>query len=133
MTLEKLREQLQETNKRILSLLAQRKTLAKKIQIKKEDQGMGRFDPKRELALFSSLDKDLQALSLKELALFSLMMEAHAGKGYPEWSKGEHLIDYREGELINPLLLLLFHPEKLNVDGLKEEYKFLLKLAEERQ
>lgn len=136
MSLFTLRLELENLNENILKLFHERKTISGNIQKVKSDTGSKTFDPAREIQLFKVLAPELSKLSLKELFAFSLLMEDHAGSAYPAWSDG---VQYQQGSAskerpgINPLLLLLFHPEKIKVDTLKNEYRNLIKLVEERQ
>lgn len=143
MSLEKFRADLESTNKKILSLIETRRKIVGDIQRVKSNLGSDKYDPKRELELFISLRGFLEKLSLKELLSFSLLMEDQAGIGYPEWSQLVHLVPQKErlpeksqieqySSKINPLLLLLFYPDKIKVDYLKIEFKTLPKLVEER-
>lgn len=129
MELSELRLELEGVNKELLSLIRKRRRLAGEIQKFKRKEGRQTYDPARERELFTALKDELSELSLGELGAFSLLMEDQAGEGYPKWSQGEHR-GSAKGLGINPLLLLLFYPDKINVDSLpyelKKEFKNLL-------
>ncbi|MCO4754596.1 MAG: chorismate mutase, partial [Bacteriovoracaceae bacterium] len=125
--LRELRQKLQTLNTELFKVLAERKATARSIQDQKKIDNYPTYDAKRELELFLSLEKELRSLCIKELLAFSLLMESHAGQGYPQWSSTVHLAE-STGNLssqINPLLLLLFYPHEIKVKALKSEFKFL--------
>ena len=121
-TLQSLRSRLTELNSILLNTLAQRRETAAKIQDIKLHKGAKKYDPQREYELFLSMRGELEPLSDLELEAFSLLMQDHAGVGYPQWNRGDHLIHENEGPKLNPLLLLIFRPAKLNLDALKDEF-----------
>ncbi len=121
-TLQSLRSKLAELNSILLDTLAQRREAAAKIQKIKTEREAKKYDPKREYDLFLSMRDELGGLSDLELEAFSLLMQDHAGIGYPQWNRGVHLINEHEGPKLNPLLLLIFRPAKLNLDALKDEF-----------
>ena len=132
--LKELRQQLKEINLDLFQVLAKRKSVTKAIQDQKKIDKHQTYDAKRELDLFLSLQGELSHLSPKELFAFSLLMESHAGEGYPEWSSTEHLSTKQSTlyDQINPLLLLLFYPHEIKVKALKSEFKFLSDILKER-
>ena len=118
----KLRSKLALLNQSLLKILSERKFTAGEIQIIKDGQNLKKYDPKREYDLFMSMRVELSELSDLELEAFSLLMQDHAGEGYPDWNKGIHLKEGYDGPKLNPLLLLIFRPSKLNLDALKDEF-----------
>ncbi|MEX0797881.1 MAG: hypothetical protein WEB87_04400 [Bacteriovoracaceae bacterium] len=134
--LESCRNKLECANQDLFKALLNRRALAQNIKERKSALKLSDYDPKREAKLFLSHENCLRQLSLKELWAFSLVMEAQAGECYPKWSEQEHLAlngDKENGfkieNKINPLLVLIFHPDKLNVDLLKKDFQFLSELA----
>lgn len=128
--LESLRNELQQINLELFKLIKRRRDIGAQIQSLKSSQSKPTYDPNRELSLFKQNGELYASLSLGELGVFSLLMETQAGGDYPEWSKGAHLVDTSNAPCLNPLMLLLFYPEKIMVDDLKSEFKNLVQLAE---
>lgn len=120
--LGKLRSELATINKSLLETIELRKATAQKIQEIKDSTGKIKYDPQREYDLFMSMRVEIGKLSDLELQAFSLLMQDHAGIGYPCWSQGEHLREDQDELKLNPLLLLIFRPAKLNLDALKDEF-----------
>jgi len=131
--LEKLRAEISALNQEFFSLLEKRNLVCQEIQQQKNLQGIhAAYDPRREFEVFESFLPPIQALSLKELLAFSLLMEAHAeGKkreSYPQWSQKVHLQNMPSEELfhlINPLLLKANKPELFNQLNLSADFIFL--------
>lgn len=116
--MNELRAELSKTNKKLITLLSERKKISNKIQIKKKNtQSWSSFDYDQEVKVFTELKADLDFLALKELLSFSLIMESHAQSNdenhYPSWSRGEHLINAPKSiqEQINPILLKIIKPK----------------------
>ena len=128
--LNSCRARLEELNQEFFQILAKRRSITKKIQKAKKESGDNCYAPERELELFRRQSEFFETCSLKELWSFSLIMEDQAGDSYPKWSEGEHLKDKaqnmeRIAHRINPLLVLLFHPEKISLDAIESEFSFL--------
>ena len=116
--LAQLREALAQMNSEYFLTLAERRKLCIKIQDYKVVKGRySRYDPDRELEMFTLFQKEIKECSIKELLAFSLIMEDHAlamaPGSYPTWSSFSHLNNPRRElfEMINPLLLKRSHPE----------------------
>lgn len=131
-SLSNLRTQLTQLNCELFEVFKKRSALTQQIQREKGVALTTHYDANREELLFAELRPKLVAMSLRELASFSLLMESHAGapEKYPAWSEGVHLIGPSQGVqcLINPLLLKVTHPELFKSLKLKTEFSFLLSI-----
>jgi chorismate mutase len=122
------RQELKSLSSNILNHLHSRKLLVAKIQNEKKTTGEYKnFDIQREVILFESLKNELSSYSLKELFIFSMMIEAHAGSDseYPAWSSQVHILDKQNNITgqINPVLLATIH--KSSYDSLQINEKFI--------
>jgi len=125
------REELKALTTNILSKINSRKKLVLKIQNEKHTTGEYKnFDIQREITLFNSLSNELADYSLKELLIFSLMIETQAGVEleYPAWSSQVH-IDKNESSLasqINPVLLATFQKSSYATLQFNEKFQKIL-------
>lgn len=130
-SLESLRDSLQDNNLKLFEIFSLRQELVAAIQKHKtEMRGEWKhYDPTRENLLFAKMRSELSRLSLRELAAFSLLMEAHAGApaNYPAWSEGRHLLELplQEHQRINPLIVKFCLPEHFRALALAPAFAFL--------
>lgn len=125
-----LRETLTGITEEVLNLLHKRKAIVTDIQSHKlNDRSYYCFDPKQEFKIFTSIQKDLSLMSLKELLSFSIIIEAHACVevgAYPLWSEQQHLKSNTPmtiDAMINPILLAVTHKELYHSLPISEEFK----------
>lgn len=130
--LSQLREALAQLNSEFFLTIAERRNLTVKIQEFKEAKGRySHYDPDREKEVFTMLQTQLKACSLKELLAFSLIMEDHAMAmapgSYPTWSQCTHLSNPKKElfEMINPLMLKISRPDFFARLSLAQEFSFL--------
>lgn len=131
--MEELRAELQKINKELFDLLKKRREISRHIQELKPQNGpYPHWDIMREKELFDSMKEQLDELSNREIAAFSLIIEDHACCGkmgvYPEWSKAEHLGgEFDILQQSNPLLLKDSSRQKL---PLSENFQQLFDMVE---
>lgn len=125
MAIDSLRNNLLALTHKLIDQLNQRKEIVQSIQSFKNENNLESYDYQRELIVFKEFNSSLTKMSLKELFLFSLMIETHAGESYPQWSESTHLNSCHNHlrEKINPLLLLLLLPAQFKMLDLKDEFK----------
>jgi chorismate mutase len=130
-SLDSLRSELNQLNYQMVDLLAKRKQMVHQIQEEKIHLGKPVFSPARENELFKKFQEQLQSLSVKELLIFSLVIEedAHSfSSSYPAWSEGEHLQNDSSNNLaeqINPILLKVILPGEFEKLSLKADFDFI--------
>lgn len=122
-----LRTELNGINTKLLDLFGQRQAHVALIQAAKTRDGHTPLDPARERALFVELGPHLSILPERDVLAFSLLMESHAGDGYPRWSEGAHLAELPQKcfQRVNPLLVKQLWPEKFATLRLHPDYAFL--------
>lgn len=109
--MEELRKKLKLINHELFELIKKRRELSKLIQSMKPKEGAyPHWDILQEKRVFESLESELEQMSPREIAAFSLLLEDHACAEqmglYPEWSKAEHLGgEFDILQQVNPLLL----------------------------
>lgn len=141
--LEVLRQKVEALNWELLNTLSLRKECVHKIQSLKDKEHIRiakypHYDWEREVLLFKKFDTVLATFSLKQLLIFSLIIEEQAqlesatSPVYPEWSKFQHLENKEKGSeqfpleyQINPLLLYFAKKELAKSLPLSLEFSFL--------
>lgn len=127
-----LRAKLNTFNEEFFLFLKQRKKLVQTIQLLKDKKKTYYcFDPAREFSLFTSMSNHLEALSLKELYVYSLILEDHAATtelSYPMWSEQIHLYEKNQYQFcgINPILLAVTYKDLYDQLPLNKKFKILL-------
>ncbi|MBL7664661.1 MAG: hypothetical protein JNM93_05975 [Bacteriovoracaceae bacterium] len=128
--LETLRTELFEVSRSILNQMLSRKELVIQIQALKQAHSLNVFDPQQEIKIFQKFKPLLNSCDQSELFLFSFLMESQSGKGYPQWSRGEHLKQPKDDLIykINPILLKVVKNEYYMKLEFSEKFHYLSKM-----
>lgn len=127
--LDQLRDDLESINRELFLAISKRHAIALQIQKEKISEERDCYDPMREFILYQRFEKELKALSEKELLSISLIIESQAQSchegAYPAWSKRSHLKSNRGTlvEMVNPMLLFFYDENIFNSLDLRDELR----------